>query len=491
MEMAHSHPGPLLEAEGERIDAQQFHRPMTSIHCGVILDESRDQNCGGFGLPIFQGVRAGGGAPLLFALLVLVLLPTQAASLLLTNATIHTAAGPVLTHASMLVRDGRLAAVGAIAESADQTLDLKGSHIFPGLIAPTTVLGLQEIDAVRATRDTTEVGTFTPEVASWVSVNPDSELIPVARANGYTHAQPIPLGGVVSGQSSVIALSGWTIEDLAVNRAAALHVFWPTFTLDTTPKEQSGNPDLWKSPEDQAKERARKLRELDDFFTEAEAYAKARSISTEGAPVLTPVPAWDAMLPVLRGEVPVFLHADEFRQIRSAVEWAARRKYRAVIAGGRDAARLAGLLATNRIPVAYEHVFTLPPRDVDSYDVQFAAPAVLQQSGVKVAFTEGTDRFGASSLRNIPYAAAQAMAFGLPRDEALRGLTLYPAQMLGIADRLGSLEPGKDATFFIADGDILDVRTHVQRMWIRGQEVSLESRHTRLYDKFRNRPKAP
>ncbi|MBN8247226.1 MAG: amidohydrolase, partial [Verrucomicrobia bacterium] len=161
--------------------------------------------------------------------------PASAASLRLDGATVHTAAGPVLTNASLLVRNGRLAAVGEVTESADQTVNVSGLHVFPGLIAPTTILGLQEIDAVRATRDTTEVGAWTPEVAAWVSVNPDSELIPVARANGFTHAQPIPLGGVVSGHSSVIALSGWTVEDLVVNRTAGLHVFWPSFTLDTTP----------------------------------------------------------------------------------------------------------------------------------------------------------------------------------------------------------------------------------------------------------------
>ena len=420
----------------------------------------------------------------------LLLLPAGAASLQIINATLHTAAGPVLPNACLLVRDGKLASVGGDPGPADRTLDLQGHHLFPGLIAPTTILGLQEIDAVRATRDTTEVGAFTPEVTSWVSVNPDSELIPVARANGYTHAQPIPLGGVISGRSSVISLAGWTVEDLVVERDVGLHVFWPEFTLNTTPKERYANPDDWKSPEDQARDRDRRIREIDGFFSEADAYAKARSAPGDDR-AATLVPAWEAMLPVIRGEKPVFLHADEYRQTRSAVEWAARRKYRAVLAGGRDAARVATLLATHQIPVAYEHQFTLPPREEDPYDVQFTTPALLHRAGVKVAFSEGTGRFGASTVRNIPYAAAQAVAFGLPAAEALRGLTLYPAQILGIADRLGSLEPGKDATFFATDGDILDIRTQVKRLWIGGEEVPLSSRHTQLYDKFRNRPRTP
>lgn len=493
MEMIPTHPAPLTERKGKAFPATLVREPWILVQ-RFLQPSPFDGMAYAPGVNVARVLRSLGKPPAMRVLLLVLFslspLPLRAASLLLTNATIHTAAGPVLTNASLLIRNGKLAAVGTVSETADQTIDVRGDHLFPGLIAPTTILGLQEIDAVRATRDTTEVGGYTPEVSSWVSVNPDSELIPVARANGYTHAQPIPLGGVVSGHSSVIALAGWTIEDLVVNRSAGLHVFWPSFALDTTPKERSPNPDDWKSPEDQAKERAKRLKELDDFFSEAEAYAKARTSAT-GTNGLKPVPAWEAMLPVLRGDVPIFLHADEFRQIRSAVEWAVKRKYRAVLAGGRDAARLSDLLATNHIPVAYEHVFSLPPRDVDAYDVQFSTPARLHQAGVKVAFSEGTDRFGASSIRNIPYAGAQAMAFGLPREEALRGLTMYPAQMVGVADRLGTLEPGKDATFFLADGDILDLRTHVKRMWIGGTEVSLESRHTALYDRYRKRPKNP
>lgn len=413
----------------------------------------------------------------------------RAESLLLSNATLHTVSGPVLTNASLLVRDGKIAAIGSsLAESADTTLDLGGQHVFPGLISPTTILGLQEIDSVRATRDTTEVGAFTPDVFSWVAVNPDSELIPVARANGYTHAQPIPLGGLVAGQSAVVQLAGWTIEDMTIRKSAGLHVYWPSFALDTTPKERAANKKKWKSLKDQVKVRAEKLKEIDDFFTEAEAYARARKANAD-QPDFKPVPAWEAMLPVLRGDIPVFLHADEIHQIESAVQWGVKRKLKLVLAGGRDAWRVAGLLAGNKIPVAYEHVFTQPERDIDPYDVQFAAAGILAAAGVKVSFTDGTDRFGASNIRNVPYAAAQAVAFGLPHDEAIKGLTLYPAEMLGISDRLGSLEVGKDATFFVADGDILDLRANVLRLWIEGREVSLESRHTRLYDRYRHRPK--
>ncbi|HTI71200.1 MAG TPA: amidohydrolase family protein [Candidatus Limnocylindria bacterium] len=412
-----------------------------------------------------------------------------AGSVLLTGATIHTVSGPNLANGSLLIRDGKIAAIGVrLTEPADKTVDLKGQHLYPGLISPTTVLGLVEIDSVRATHDVSEAGEYTPDVYTWMAVNPDSEHIPVTRANGYTHVEAIPRGGIVSGFSGVIQLAGWTIEDLAVKRVAALHLNWPSFNLDTTPKDKAANKDRWKSIEDQVKEREKRIKEIDDFFTEAEAYAKAKTGSgaSNGFKV---IPAWEAMLPVLKREVPIFLHAEEYRQIKSAVEWSLRRKYRASLIGGRDAWRLASTLATNRIDVAYDAVFDQPGRDTDPYDVHYAAPGILSAAGVKVSFSEGPDHMGASNIRNTPYDAAQAVAFGLSPEEALRGLTMYPAQLLGVGDRLGTIEIGKDASLFVADGDILDLRAHVTRMWIAGEEVSLENRQSRLYEKYRGRPK--
>jgi imidazolonepropionase-like amidohydrolase len=423
--------------------------------------------------------------PLILSLgLATTLLTAQAASVLLKDGWIFTASGPVLTNASVLIRDGRIQKVGSgLTDKADTVVELAGQRVFPGLIAPTTVLGLLEIDALRATRDTTEVGEYSADVSAWIAVNPDSELIPVARANGYTHAQVVPSGGTVSGYSGLIQLDGWTIEDLTIEKAVALHLRWPGFGLDTTPRPPG--KDSGPSLEDQVRDRDRKLREIDAFFTEATAYSQAKKTATDGFRI---VPAWEAMLPVVRKERPLWIHANEARGIRSAAEWSVRRGFKVVIAGGRDAWREAAYLAEHRIPVAYEHVFTQPVRDTDPYDVHYSAPAVLAKAGVLLAFSEGTEQFGASNIRNIPYSAAQARAFGLPYEDAVRGLTLNAAQMLGVSDQLGSIEPGKEATLFIADGDILDLKAQVKRMWIRGREVDLSSRHTRLYEKYRKRP---
>lgn len=441
--------------------------------------------------------------PALFLALLLAASPAFAGAQLFRGATLHTVTGLTLTNASLLVRDGTIAALGrGLDAPGAEVVDLAGRHVFPGLISPATSLGLLEIEAVRATRDTADVGAYTPDVFAWVAVNPDSDLIPVARANGYTHVETVPLGGVVSGHSAVIALNGWTIEEMTQRRAAGLHVFWPSFALNPAP---AGRPGRGRSNDERVRDRDRQLQEIDEFFDQAEAYARRypdaavppRSFpgETTPQPSASPdgparVPAWEAMLPVVRGEIPLFLHAQEMRAIRSAVEWAARRKYRAVLVGGRDAWRIPEVLATHGVPVAFDSVFALPVRDTDPYDVHFAAPAILARAGVQVAFTAGVrDRFATRTIRNVPYAAAQAMAFGLSRDDALRGLTLVPARILGVDDRLGSLEVGKEATFFAADGDILDIRTRVLRLWIAGREVSLESRHTRLYEKFRARPK--
>jgi imidazolonepropionase-like amidohydrolase len=421
----------------------------------------------------------------------------SADTLLLTGATIHTVSGATMARGEVLIQDGNIKGVFDAGQPGRQIypanakqIDLKGLHLYPGMTALNTDLGLVEIDAVRATRDDRESGDDfgRADVQSWLAVNPDSELLPVARANGVSHFEPVPLGGVVSGQSGLVALDGWTAEQMTIKKPIAMHVFWPGQELDTTPKEKARDKSKWKSLEDQAKERREKLKALDDFFADARAYAKARDAAKSGAPDPGRNPPWEAMLPVVRGDIPLTIHADEVRQIRAAVKWAETNHFKIAIAGGRDAWKVADLLATNHVPVIYDNVFTLPTRDSDSYDVQFAAPEALRKAGVKVVFATGT---GSESLvKNLPYHAAQAVAFGFPAEEALKGITLYPAQIAGVADRLGSIEAGKEATLFAADGDILDIRSNVKRMWIAGKEVSLESRHTRLYEKYKNRPRA-
>ncbi len=290
----------------------------------------------------------------------------------------------------------------------------------------------------------------------------------MARANGVAYFEPAPQGGLVAGQSGLVALDGWTAEQMVFQKPIALHLYWPDAVLDTTSKDRARNKEKWKSLEEQDKERREKLKALDEFIQDARAYARARAAAKEPAGFAT-VPAWEAMLPVVRGEIPITIHADEARQIRAAVKWAATNQFKIILAEARDAWKVADLLASHHVPVIYNHMYTQPPTDTDSYDVQFAAPGVLTKAGVKVVM--GLSSYRGSLVKNLPYEAAQGVAFGWAADEAVKAITLYPAQLAGVADQLGSIETGKVASIIAC------------------KEVSLENRHTRLYEKYQSRPR--
>ncbi|MGZ4961312.1 MAG: amidohydrolase family protein [Limisphaerales bacterium] len=409
--------------------------------------------------------------------------------LLLRNAIVHTVTGATLNPGDVLIENGKIKEVSAHIESDASVIDLKGQHLYPGMIALDTSLGLTELSGVRATQDEREVGDFVPDVKSWVAVNPDSELLPVTRANGVTHVEPAPQGNIVAGQSGLVVLDGWTSEQMAYKKPIALHVYWPDMDLNLTPKEKVKDKAKWKSPEDQAKERTNKLKALDDFFQDARAYVLARDVAkTNAAADPGRNPSWEAMRPYVRAELPITVHANDVREIKAAIKWADTNHFKLVIAGGRDAWMTAELLAQKNIPVIWEHTYQQPAHDYEPYDSHYTAPEKLHKAGVKVSFSLGGSTFIASLIKNLPYEAAQAVAFGLPEEEAIKGVTLYPAQIAGVLDKLGSIEPGKDATLFACDGSILDLRANVHHVWIAGKEMSLESRHTRLYNKYKNRP---
>ena len=390
------------------------------------------------------------------------LLPARAVlaqQIILKNATVHTVSGQILPpgQGDVVIENGKIISVGPVNAPANLVVDLKGQHLYPGLIALNTGLGLVEIPAVRATVDDTETGEFIPDVRSWIAVNPDSDLIPVARANGITVVEPTPTGSMIAGQSGLVALDGWTSEKMAFKTPDALHVYWPDMNINPAARRGGGaavgrgrgGRGGASTADDQARERRQKMKELDDYFTDARAYAQARDAAkTNGAPDPGLNPSWEAMLPYLRGQLPIMVHAEDSRQIKAAVKWAGTNGYKIIIAGGRDAWMAADVLAAAKVPVIYDSIYTMPARDFESYNVQFKAPEILRQAGVKVIFSIGAAGKEPSedptAVRNLPYAAALAVAFGMPPDEALKGMTLYPAQILGVDDRLGSIENGQE-----------------------------------------------
>jgi imidazolonepropionase-like amidohydrolase len=390
----------------------------------------------------------------------------------------------------MLIERGRIRAIAApggalpAAETGPPTvLDLRGRHIYPGFIAANSALGLVEVQAVRATIDTTEIGVINPNVRALVAVNADSELLPVARSNGVLAALAVPGAssfGAIAGTSALLQIDGWTWEDMALVREVGLHVVLPT--MRTNSDVLSGSLEPFK--DEVRKLSAQRLQLIERAFEDASAYARARAAEPNATPQDL---RWEAMLPVLKGERPLFVHAEEAPQIRYALGLAERHALKLVIVGGADAARFAPVLKARGVAVVIAGVHQLPQRRDDAYDTRYTLAAQLAAGGVAFCIAGEGGSFAAANERNLPYQAATAVAHGLPRDEALKAITLYPAQILGVADRLGALAPGLLASFIVTDGDPLETATQVERIFIQGREVDAGNRQLRLEQKYRQK----
>ena len=417
----------------------------------------------------------------------------QPVPILLTGGNVYTVSGEVIAGGQVLFDQGKIVAVGkeVQAPSDVKRLDVTGKRVYPGLFAAGNDLGLVEVRSVRGSLDSTEIGDLNPNSRAEVAINPDSELIPVARANGVLLNLTAPEGTVIPGSSAVIQLDGWTWEDLTLKAPVAIHLTWPRMAPATRSRR------VREGPEEQTKKRDEQLKALDQAFADARAYMAAKKAASNGdsKPAKGKAAAdhavdfdarWEAMVPLLEGRVPLVVEADEARQIEAATAFAAREKVKLVLFGGYDAPLCADLLKKHEVPVIVNGVHRLPLRPDAPYDEPFTVPERLRQAGLKFCITLA-HRFGGSDVRNLPYHAAAAAAYGLPADEALKAITLYPAQILGVSDRVGSLEAGKDATLIVTDGDILEPATHVERAFVQGREVDLSSKHTRLWQKYQQK----
>jgi len=411
----------------------------------------------------------------------------QSRPLLISGATLHTVSGAVLERGQLLLEQGRISAVAAEGEAlklpaGTERLALPGKHVYPGFIAANSALGLVEVAAVRATVDTAEAGSLNPNARALVAVNADSELIPVTRANGVLATQTVPRSGpagLISGTSALLQLDGWNWEDMALRPAVGLHVRPPSLRANAQLL-----PMLDEARLAEVKRLARqRLQSLEESFEQAAAYLKARSAE----PGLAPDTRWEAMLPALRGELPVFVHADEAAQIRWALGLAQRHHLKLVIVGGYDAPLLADALKAADAAVVIAGVHRLPLRRDDAADAPLRLAARLHAAGLRYCIARGGAEGDAANERRLPFEAATAVAHGLPRAEALKAITLYPAQILGAEALLGSLQPGRLANLFVADGDPLEAGTRIERIFIAGRELALEDRQTRLRDKYQQR----
>jgi imidazolonepropionase-like amidohydrolase len=399
---------------------------------------------------------------LIAALLVLLFgRPLLAKVTAFVGGTVHPVTSEPVENGTLVFDESRIIGLGKevdIPEGAER-IDCQGQHIYPSFVAAYSQIGLVEISAIRATDDRAEMGDFNPNASAHKAFNPDSELIPVTRSNGVLLALAAPIGGLFSGQSSLMKLSGWTWEEMLLKPQVAMHVSWPS-----------------------ARDDGSELKRITKLIEDARAYKSARDADAD----LTPFDVrWEAMQPMLAGKQPLMVEADELAQIQTAVAFAAEHKLRLILFGGYDAPRCAALLKAHDVPIVVSTIHRLPLRAGDPYDAAYTLPNRLREA--RVRYCIAGDSGSSTNLRNLPYHAATAAAYGLPADEALKAITLYPAQILEVADRIGSLEPGKAATVFIADGDPLEAPTQITAAYIDGKPVDLNDRHKTLYERFKKR----
>jgi len=403
--------------------------------------------------------------------------PPQSNPIILVG-TVHTVANGVIERGVVMFDGGVITRVGD-AEILDwirpgpevEVIELPDHmHIYPGLIGANTIMGLTEVSSVRATLDHTEVGDFTPEVRAASSVNPDSTLLPVTRSAGILTVGVMPLGGNITGRASVMRMDGWTWEDMAIEADAGLVVNWPSVRPSsawwvTTPREE------------QIANAKRRLTEIDDFFTAAQSYLDAKAADES---IQTDI-RYEAMAPALRGESPVFIRANELQQIESAVEWATGRGLKAVIVGGQDAEQCADLLKRADVGVIIDGVHRLPGRRDHFYDEPFTLPARLEAAGVRWCLASGEET---AHERNLPHNAGTAVAHGLDPEAGIRAITLSAAELLGVDDRIGSIEVGKAATLIVTDGNPMEVTTQTWMAFIDGRRISLADKQKLLTEKY-------
>ncbi|MBD0327269.1 MAG: amidohydrolase family protein, partial [Pyrinomonadaceae bacterium] len=401
----------------------------------------------------------------------------------LRNARIVTMSGADIESGTLIIRNGKIEAVGAniSVPTGAQEIDARGLIVYPGMIDAATSLGLVEIgQGAPGTVDLTEIGDMNPNAQAIVAINPHSANINVTRVNGVTSVVTLPLGGIISGQAALINLDGTTPREMAVLPSAALVINFPravTTSFDALFNPQSINLNDAISTRDRQLEQLRKLlRDAEAYGRAQDAYARDRSLPRPEQSVVLA-----SLVPFVRGERPVIMRADREAEIRSAVRFANEMRLRPIILGGGEAWKAATLLKERNVPVILTGVLNLPPREDDYYDTLYEAATKLQQAGVRFCISTGNT---ASNVRDLPYHAGMAAAFGLPRTEALKAVTLYPAQIMNVSDRLGSIEAGKTANIVVTDGDLLEARTRVRYLFINGRQLPLTSRHTELYEQF-------
>jgi imidazolonepropionase-like amidohydrolase len=406
------------------------------------------------------------------------IVPTPAADqsepIAIIGAVIHTGDGQVIGDGVITFDQGVITAVGSANDNIDtsghQVIDVQGRHVYPGFVLPNTTLGLLEVNSIRATSDVAEEGDINASVRAAIAYNTDSEIIPTNRFNGILTAQVTPQGGLISGSSTVMKLDGWNWEDAMLAEDVGLHLHWPSYT------NRRYNSERGEFETVDNDNYAGQTQLLHDLFQNALTYT--------GQPLNLNL---QAMQPLLNGAAKLFIHADQAREILSAVRFA--RSYGVediVLVGARDALQVQDFLVAENIPVIYERVHALPTQAWYDVDAPFKTPFLLQEAGIQVGIGGGDTSL--DGQRNLAFFAGTAAAYGLDRETALSLITRNNADILGVGDRVGTLQVGKDATLFVSEGDALDMRTSkLIGAYIQGRDIDLFGTQQQLYERFREK----
>ncbi|MEO8588474.1 MAG: amidohydrolase family protein [Flavobacteriales bacterium] len=405
--------------------------------------------------------------------------PAQVKSVLVTGGTVHVGDGRVIDDGAVGFRAGRIDYVGyayGVTTAYDTTINVTGQHVYPGFIAADAVLGLEEIEQIRSTVDKQDMGTLEPELRAISAYKADSRVIPTVRSNGVLLAQIAPRGPTIAGTSSIVQLDAWDREEATLRMDDGIFLTWPAAYQRSGWWAEPGETDREKKDE-----RATKLEELRVFFNKASAYA------TVASPMEVDL-RMEAMRGVFDGRKSLFVRADAAREISEAVQFAKEMGVeRTVIVGGYDAWRVADLLRENKVDVVLARLHSLPLRPEDDVDLPYRLPVLLKERGVRfcLGYTGNHEHMG---VRNLPFIAGTASAYGLSSEDALRAITLDAAAVLGIDDHCGSLAVGKDATLIVSNGDALDMRTNaIRHAFIQGRRIVLDDHQQQLYRLYKAR----
>ena len=405
----------------------------------------------------------------------------------ITGGTVHVGNGTILENATIEITGGKITNIGAhlTAGPGATIVDAKGKQVYPGLILPSTDLGLKEIaNGVRASNDYTELGEFNPNIRSITAYNTDSRVTGVLRSNGILLASIAPEGGSISGSSSVVQLDAWNWEDAVYKMDAGIHLTMPSFINRFGRRGFANIPPailaqlgiIVNNTPDPSKAALEKVEEIKSFFRQAKAYLQETEHKNTNL-------KFEAVKGLFNKTQKLFVHGDQVKQMLVAIDFVKDFGFDVVMVGASESFQIADLLKANNVAVILNDQHSLPATEDDDIDQPFKTPAALQKAGVLFALNDASD---ITHYRNLSYSAGTAATYGLDREQALQAITLNAAKILGIDDRTGSLETGKDANIVISDGDLLDMKSsQVSAAFIQGRQVSLDNKQKQLYERYK------